>query len=205
MKVREIHPIHTATTLSGRPLVTLYRAHVEKDGHEFPYFFFGRGNALPPPTPQEKRPDAVVIVAIVDDGDPRLVLVDEFRPAVGCREVSFPAGLIDPEDWASGTPGEAIRKAAVREFHEETGMELAAITEISPHNLYSTAGLTNESCVYVFGYAKGEPSTQFLEGSEDIEVILAVQGDLIEIPEQRVCSKTVWPFLWAFRRTGIKF
>jgi ADP-ribose pyrophosphatase len=62
--------------------------------------------------------EAVMIVALTDDG--RIVLVEEFRPAVNAPVISPPAGLVGDEG-----PEEAI-VAARRELSEETGYEAAS-------------------------------------------------------------------------------
>ena len=59
--------------------------------------------------------EAVMIVALTDDG--KIVLVEEFRPAVNAPVISPPAGLVGDEG-----PEEAI-EAARRELSEETGYE----------------------------------------------------------------------------------
>jgi ADP-ribose pyrophosphatase len=64
-----------------------------------------------------KAPEAVMIVAVTADHE--LVLADEFRPAVGARVISLPAGLVgdvDPEEQET---------AARRELREETGYAAA--------------------------------------------------------------------------------
>ncbi|HEV2064137.1 MAG TPA: NUDIX hydrolase [Thermoanaerobaculia bacterium] len=63
--------------------------------------------------------EAVMIVALTDDG--RIVLVEEFRPAVNAPVISPPAGLVGDEG-----PEEAI-VAARRELAEETGYEAASL------------------------------------------------------------------------------
>jgi ADP-ribose pyrophosphatase len=62
--------------------------------------------------------EAVMIVALTDDG--RIVLVEEFRPAVNAPVISPPAGLVGDEG-----PEEAV-VAARRELSEETGYEAAS-------------------------------------------------------------------------------
>lgn len=62
--------------------------------------------------------EAVMIVALTDDG--KIVLVEEFRPAVNAPVISPPAGLVGDEG-----PEEAI-VAARRELAEETGYEAPA-------------------------------------------------------------------------------
>jgi ADP-ribose pyrophosphatase len=67
----------------------------------------------------------VVIVAITDDD--RLLLVEQYRPAVGGRVVELPAGLVGDID-----AGESLIVAAERELIEETGFaagEMVALAE----------------------------------------------------------------------------
>jgi len=67
----------------------------------------------------------VVIVAITDDD--KLLLVEQFRPAVGSRVVELPAGLVGDID-----AGESLIGAAERELVEETGFaarEMVALAE----------------------------------------------------------------------------
>lgn len=113
-----------------------------------------------PPLHDQHKPNAVLIVACADDD--KWVITSEFRVPIGAREISFPAGLIDK--------GEDFKQAAVREFKEETGMDFV-FKFASPPNLYSSAGLSDESVIIVFGLAHGEPSTSGNEGSEDIQVM----------------------------------
>ena len=67
--------------------------------------------------------EAVMIVALTDDG--KIVLVEEFRPAVNARVISPPAGLVGDEG-----PEEAI-VAARRELSEETGYEAASFERLA--------------------------------------------------------------------------
>jgi len=60
----------------------------------------------------------VVIVALTPDD--RLVLVEQFRPAVDGRVVELPAGLVGDTDAARG---ENLAAAAERELEEETGYQ----------------------------------------------------------------------------------
>ena len=138
------------------------------------------------------QPDAVIIIALYKG---QMVLVREWRVVLGDFEVSCPAGLIDP--------GESIKQAARREFKEETGLDLESIKLVSQPN-FSTAGLTDESSVFVIGEAKGEISTEALESTEELEVLLVDQQDcqdLIEASETKISSK-LWPFLYFFAKTG---
>lgn len=201
MKVRSVVPLHVMQT-PAKVIATVYQAEVEKDEYVFPYFFMSRGEKLS--VHPHKLPDAVVIVAISDS---QLVLVDEFRPAIGTREISFPAGLIDPEDYTGcHNVRDAVYKAAKREFKEETGMDLVGMESMSPLNLYSSAGITNESSTYVLGYAHGTPTSQLQDQGEDIRIIMANLDQLRQLMKQDlVFSRAAWPFLWCFDRMGIRF
>ena len=138
------------------------------NGHEGVWTFVSRSGQ--PKLHEDHKPNAVQMVAETDDG--RLVLTSEFRIPIGAREISFPAGLIDD--------GESAGDAAIREFKEETGMDFVP-EAYSPPNLYSSAGLSEESIQIVFGSASGTPTTKGNEQTEDIEVLLMNRKELIEL------------------------
>lgn len=118
----------------------------------------------------DKFPDAVLIAAVLETPgfEPRFVLIAEHRIPLGGKELGFPAGLIDKNESAN--------TAAIREFKEETGLELK-VTASSPLNLFSTPGMTDESVIIVFGTASGIPSKEFLEPAENIEVHLVTKAE----------------------------
>ena len=64
---------------------------------------------------------------------------------------------------------------------------------------YTTIGMTDECCGTVFGYADGQISTDALEDSEEIEVVLADRKEVRRIlREERVavvCSYMLMHFL----------
>ena len=81
--------------------------------------------------------DAVVIVAV--DDDQNLLLVRQYRFAVGCELLEVPAGLIDG--------AEASIASAQRELREETGFAAGKLSEIG-HFYAAPGGLTE--CLYAF-------------------------------------------------------
>ena len=99
----------------------------------------------------------------------RVVLVRQYRYPLGDYVYEFPAGLVEP--------GEAMTDAAVREFHEETGLHLKVVLadDMYTKPRFTTVGMTDEACGMVYGYASGVPDNRFEESSEDIQV---VQADL---------------------------
>ena len=58
-----------------------------------------------------ERPDAAIVFPLTEEGE--VVLVRQYRPAIGMMELGLPAGLVEE--------GEEPEKAARRELSEETG------------------------------------------------------------------------------------
>ena len=119
------------------------------------------------------RPDAVVIVPIIKEAfTMRAVLLKEFRIPINDYIYAFPAGILDPN--------ETIEDCAKRELKEETGLDLNAVTYVSPP-LYSSAGLTDESVVIVYADVSGIISNDGHESTENIEVISMNQQELLRL------------------------
>ena len=135
------------------------------------WIFASRSNHDNPLESQSKKPDAVVIVPYHIDRK-ELVLIREFRVALGGYQYGFPAGLLDK--------GESIEQAGLREFFEETGLTVNRIIKTSPP-VYSSSGLTDESVSLFFVECTGEPSTHYNEASEDIEVVFFSQKKALDI------------------------
>lgn len=135
--------------------------------------------------------DAVVIIPLLKDGRKRkLVTIKEFRIPLGDYEHAFPAGLYDHNETA-----EAVAK---RELKEETGLKLTKVLYVSPACV-SSAGLSDESVVYVVCECTGTVSTEGNEGTEDITVnILDLDGvrALCGSPE-KISAKSL-PYLLMF-------
>jgi ADP-ribose pyrophosphatase len=74
------------------------------------------------------EPPAVVVLPITSDGD--VVLIEEWRQAVGRMNRGLPAGTVESDDAD-------LEHAARRELREETGYEaedVAALTTVEPLN-----------------------------------------------------------------------
>lgn len=136
--------------------------------------------------------DAVVVVAH-HRANGKMVLIKEYRVPLGGYQYSFPAGLIDT--------GETLAQAAKREFHEETGLKLEKIVQIS-QPIYSSAGMSDESVCMVHGECDGTPSAKGNEGTEDIAVVMVSPAEakaLIEDPKAKFDAKA-WLVLSAYSR-----
>lgn len=173
--------------------VNLYEARFQRKGQpEKSWLMCSRKDR---PVADAAKADAVVIVATVatDEGR-RLVMTKEFRVPIWDYEYGFPAGLIDDD--------EDLEQAVARELKEETGLELEKIKHISTP-VFSSAGLTDESCHMVLVEAKGQISNKWLDHTEDIEVLLLdVEGirDLIAA-EKKIAAKA-WGLLYHYAQTG---
>lgn len=187
-----LHPLPENEALWLR----VFSTHWQNGDNQGRWMFSSRGE---PVGPDEKTPDAVIVVAIyqpefphAQSGKSCLILTSEYRVPIMGREIGFPAGLMES--------GESAETAAKREFKEETGLELE-VTYTSPPTLYSSAGCTNESIQIVFGEATGKVSTDGNEGSEDIEVIVADYEYVSQLCEMAVpVGAKAWPILFMLRQ-----
>jgi ADP-ribose pyrophosphatase len=84
----------------------------------------------------ERNPSVVIIPVTTDD---HVLLVRQYRHAVGQRLIELPAGMIDE--------GEDILEAAARELREETGHEAASLKILA--TVYLSPGFTNEESTFV--------------------------------------------------------
>ncbi len=140
-----------------------------------------------------QTPDGVIIYSLYGEKHDRVVLVRQYRYAINNYIYEFPAGLVEP--------GEDYHASAVREMREETGLTLRPIQvdTIFEKPYYTTIGMTDECCSTVYGYAEGTISSDRLEDSEEIEVVLADRSEVRRIlREERVaivCSYMLLHFL----------
>ena len=141
----------------------------------------------------KNTPDGVIIYSIYGEKRDRVVLIRQYRYALGGYIYEFPAGLVEPaENYHTG---------AVRELKEETGLTLHPLTVEDGYQkpYFTTAGMTDESCATVFGYAEGEISESLQEDSEEIEVVLADRNEVRRILREEnvaiMCAYMLMHFL----------
>src|SRR6185436_15410404 len=84
-----------------------------------------------------EHPGAVAIAAL--DPDDRIMMIHQYRHALGRRLWELPAGLLD-------VAGEDPLDTARRELHEEAGLEAASWTHLT--TAYSSPGISAELAHY---------------------------------------------------------
>ena len=119
------------------------------------------------------KADAVEIIAQRAKCGRLVVIKNNNRPPVGRPVYEFPAGCLEPT--------ERTLEAAEREFKEETGMDLM------PHSVqlrsFKSAGFGDETTALVMGFCNGDPSADFQEENEDIEVVLMKPAELKKLAQ----------------------
>ena len=142
-------------------------------------------------------PDGVSIYSVYGEQRDHVVLVKQYRYPLGDYVYEFPAGLVET--------GEAMTDAAVREFHEETGLHLKVIPadDMYTKPRFTTVGMTDEACGMVYGYASGVPDNRFEESSEDIQVVLADKKEVRRIlKEENVAMMCAYMLLYFLKSEG---
>lgn len=178
------------------PFVNLYDLQVcHKNGKEGKYYVASRAKSAEQlkMNTGENPPDGVVIYALYGETHDRVVLVRQFRYPLGDYVYELPAGLVES--------GEDFHRAAVRELKEETGLTFTplSVEEMYERPAFTSVGMTDESCATVYGYASGEISRDYMEESEDIEIILADRNEIRRILREEkvaiICSYMLMHFL----------
>ncbi len=184
--------------LTHNPFLNLYDLSVENRlGNPGRYYVASRAKTVEELelTTKRQEPDGVIIYSLYGEKRDRVVLIRQYRYSIDNYIYEFPAGLVEP--------GEDYHVSAVREMREETGLTLHPIKvdTIFEKPYYTTIGMTDECCGTVYGYADGEISSDLLEDSEEIEVVLADREEVRRIlREERVaevCAHMLLHFLHA--------
>ena len=130
----------------------------------------------------KNKPDGVIIYALYGPKRDKVVMVRQYRFSVDDYVYEFPAGLVDA--------GETYSQAGARELKEETGLDFTPVKadEMYSKPLFTTVGMTDESCATVYGYASGKVSQEGLEDNEDLEVIVADRKEVRRILKEENVS-----------------
>jgi 8-oxo-dGTP pyrophosphatase MutT (NUDIX family) len=106
-------------------------------------------------------PDWVNVVALTDDDE--IVLVRQYRHAVGRRVLELPSGMIDASD---ASPEEAAR----RELLEETGFAAASWQQVGQLSANPATHTNTAFCYLATGARRVEEPT--LDAGEELESLL---------------------------------
>ena len=130
----------------------------------------------------KNKPDGVIIYALYGPKRDKVVMVRQYRFSIDDYVYEFPAGLVDA--------GETYSQAGARELKEETGLDFTPVKadEMYSKPLFTTVGMTDESCATVYGYASGKISKEGLEDNEDLEVIIADRKEVRRILKEENVS-----------------
>jgi ADP-ribose pyrophosphatase len=132
--------------------------------------------------------EAVMVVALTDDG--RIVLVEEFRPAVNSPVISPPAGLVGDEG-----PEEAIT-AARRELAEETGYEAVSFELLARGP--GSAGQSSEMVTFFLARGTRRSGQQAAHDLGQIRVHVVPVAELCAWAREREADGAlIDPKIWA--------
>lgn len=182
--------VNGAKKLTDNRFLNLYELNAEtKDNKPIKYLVASRAKEVEDlkAINHKEESDAVAILGITSDK--KVVLVRQYRYPVGDYIYELPAGLVDK--------GESVYEAAAREMGEETGLVLNHFPKLTFNSLYSSPGMTDETCSVIVGNVSGEVSTDGNEDTEDITVICADKTEVMRILEnEKLCMKTALLLRW---------
>ena len=172
--------IHGIRQITRNPFLNFYEFDTEdRKGARHPYYVASRAAdtagllACTPDAPE--KADGVAIYCLYGEARDRVVLIRQFRYALGGWIYEFPAGLVEP--------GEDILAAGARELKEETGLDFTPVKAdralLRP--FFTTAGMTDERCSIIFGTASGQIDLGGLEDTESLQVVLADRAQAASI------------------------
>jgi len=142
---------------------------------------------------------AVAVVPVMDDGT--VVLLKQYRHAIGRYNVEIPAGKLDVE-------GEDFEAAAQRELVEEIGHRAGRLDHLT--TFLNSAGWTDEvTHVYLGRELEGAtPPPEFQPKAEeaDMEVLRLPMSECLAMVDEGSLTdaKTVIGLLLAARRLGLR-
>ena len=115
------------------------------------------------------HPEAAAILAFVDKD--HILMVRQWRYAIGCETLEIPAGKVDP--------GETADICAGRELREETGRSASQLVEIFSY--YPAIGYANEVIrIFVASGLKGVSDREESDEISGVEIVeLAEVHDMI--------------------------
>jgi 8-oxo-dGTP pyrophosphatase MutT (NUDIX family) len=111
-----------------------------------------------------RHPGSVVIVPVTDAGE--IILVRQYRHAIGRSAWELPAGSLKP--------GEDVRKAAIRECHEEIGLIPTRVEPLGA--FFPTPGYCDEEMNFFRAEGLRHPSADDDEAKPDEDEDIETQA-----------------------------
>lgn len=186
--------------LTDNPHLNLYHMDARKrNGERFDYYFASRNpeEGLKLRT-KDLDPEGIVVYAVTEEPEPRLVLIREYRYPLDAEVYALPAGLVD----AGETPGEA----AAREMKEETGLAFEEYTGGDPcfrRPFFMGPGFTDETSAAVYGTVRTVEGIAECEDTEQIQTILADKEQVRQIlREERVSLRGAYLMMHFLNSSG---
>ena len=145
-----------------------------------------------------KAKEAVMVVAVTSDD--RLVLTDEFRPAIDARMICLPAGLV------GDVQEEGALDAARRELREETGYEASELELLGRGP--GSAGASSEIVTFFLARSVRSAGEQAPEDREIIRVHVVPLAELLDWAREReregvFVDPKVWAGLYLAAAAGV--
>ncbi len=141
----------------------------DNGGHPFKYYMASREKSIDrlKCSTGKLNPNGVIIYSVYGEKRDRVVLVRQYRFPLNDYVYEFPAGLVEE--------GEDYHEAGKRELYEETGLTLHPIEtpEGFTRPFFNSCGMSDEANATLFGYAEGKITTEHLEATENLEIVLA--------------------------------
>jgi ADP-ribose pyrophosphatase len=111
-----------------------------------------------------RHPGSAVIIPVTADG--KIVLVRQYRPAIGRWAWELPAGSLKP--------GEDARAAAARECHEEIGLIPSALTYLG--GFFPTPGYCDEEMHFFLATGLRERANEDPQAHQDVDEDIVAQA-----------------------------
>lgn len=131
------------------------------------------------------------VVGRLDDPDPDILLIRQYRYAGGGVMWEVPAGMPD-------RPGEPWEECARRELEEETGWKAGTLDRLT--RIHTTPGFSDE-VIHLWVAADLEPGTAHLDDDEFVEVVQMPLSEALEMVRNGTITdcKSVATLLYAAR------
>ncbi len=137
------------------------------------------------------HPGAVAVVPLLDDG--RVILVKQYRYAVGKTLIEIPAGTLHPNELAE--------ECALRELREETGYTAGHLEHLT--SLYLAPGYSTE-LLHVFLATDLKPESSDMDEDEFVEPIaIPLEEAISQVNDGKIQdAKTVAALLLVWHKRG---